>query len=53
MTTVTTDADGQYDPDDFATVLRPILHGEADFVTGSRRRGGQETRDRVRRAERC
>lgn len=46
---ITTDADGQYDPADFSVVLAPILNGSADFVTGSRRLGGQETRDRVRR----
>ncbi|MGI8434066.1 MAG: glycosyltransferase family 2 protein [Nocardioidaceae bacterium] len=47
---VTTDADGQYDPDDFPVVLAPILDGRADFVTGSRRLGHQQTRDRFRRA---
>jgi len=46
---ITTDADGQYDPADLEVVLAPILDGSADFVTGSRRLGGQETRDRVRR----
>jgi glycosyltransferase involved in cell wall biosynthesis len=46
---ITTDADGQYDPADFEGVLTPVLDGTADFVTGSRRLGGQETRDRVRR----
>ena len=46
---LTTDADGQYDPADFEVVLAPVLDGSADFVTGSRRLGGQETRDRVRR----
>jgi glycosyltransferase involved in cell wall biosynthesis len=46
---VTTDADGQYDPDDLPVVLGPVLAGSADFVTGSRRLGRQETRDRVRR----
>ena len=46
---ITTDADGQYDPADFPTVLEPIIAGRADFVTGSRRRGHQETRDRFRR----
>jgi glycosyltransferase involved in cell wall biosynthesis len=47
---VTTDADGQYDVADLATVLRPILDGRADFVTGSRLLGHQHTHDRVRRA---
>jgi hypothetical protein len=46
---ITTDADGQYDPADFPTVLQPILDGTADFVTGSRRRGRQETHDNFRR----
>lgn len=47
---ITTDADGQYDPDDMPVVLAPLLEGTADFVTGSRRLGHQETRDRFRRA---
>lgn len=46
---ITTDADGQYDPADFARVLAPVLDGSADFATGSRRLGEAETRDRVRR----
>jgi glycosyltransferase involved in cell wall biosynthesis len=36
---VTTDADGQYDPDEIASLLAPILDGRADFVSGSRRLG--------------
>ncbi|WP_223190858.1 glycosyltransferase family 2 protein [Nonomuraea terrae] len=47
---VTTDADGQYDPADIPRVLAPVLRGEADFATGSRVLGRQETYDRVRRA---
>lgn len=47
---ITTDADGQYDVGDFPAVLQPLLDGEADFVTGSRRLGHQHTRDRFRRA---
>lgn len=47
---VTTDADGQYDPADIERVLSPVVRGTADFVTGSRRLGRQETNDRVRRA---
>jgi glycosyltransferase involved in cell wall biosynthesis len=47
---VTTDADGQYDAADIPRVLAPVLRGEADFVTGSRVLGHQETYDRVRRA---
>ncbi|GAA4223984.1 hypothetical protein GCM10022254_02460 [Actinomadura meridiana] len=46
---VTTDADGQYDSAQIPRVLRPVLEGEADFVTGSRLLGRQETYDRVRR----
>jgi glycosyltransferase involved in cell wall biosynthesis len=46
---VTTDADGQYDSAQIPVVLEPVLRGEADFVTGSRRLGRQETYDRVRR----
>ncbi|WP_339576069.1 glycosyltransferase family 2 protein [Pseudokineococcus basanitobsidens] len=46
---VTTDADGQYDVADVPAVLAPVLAGEADFVSGSRRLGRQHTRDRVRR----
>ncbi|MEJ5887467.1 glycosyltransferase family 2 protein [Pseudokineococcus marinus] len=46
---VTTDADGQYDVGDVPAVLRPVVEGEADFVSGSRRLGHQHTRDRVRR----
>ena len=46
---VTTDADGQYNPAEIDTLLGPILAGEADFVTGSRRLGSEETKDPVRR----
>lgn len=46
---VTTDADGQYSPADIEHVLAPILDGVADFVTGSRALGGEETTDPVRR----
>ena len=47
---VTTDADGQYDPAEIGTVLAPVVAGQADFVTGSRRLGSQETKDIIRRA---
>src|ERR1700719_715200 len=47
---VTTDADGQYNPAEIERVLAPVVAGEADFVTGSRRLGSQETRDFIRRA---
>jgi len=46
---ITTDADGQYDVADLPAVLGPVVAGEADFVSGSRRLGHQHTRDRVRR----
>jgi glycosyltransferase involved in cell wall biosynthesis len=36
---VTADADGQTDPADLEVALLPVLHGEADFVNGSRRLG--------------
>ncbi len=47
---VTTDADGQYNPAEMDRVLGPIVAGEADFVTGSRQLGSQETKDFIRRA---
>jgi glycosyltransferase involved in cell wall biosynthesis len=47
---VTTDADGQYNPAEIENILGPVVSGEADFVTGSRRLGSQETKDAVRRA---
>lgn len=47
---VTTDADGQYDITELPKLLRPILDGDADFVTGSRRLGRSETTDVLRRA---
>src|ERR1700722_8849037 len=47
---VTTDADGQYNPAEIPTLLQPILDGKADFVTGSRRLGSEETKDPVRKA---
>lgn len=46
---VTTDGDGQYEAADIEKVLGPIMAGEADFVTGSRILGRQETYDKVRR----
>ena len=47
---VTTDADGQYNPAEIERVLAPVVAGQADFVTGSRRLGSQETKDLVRRS---
>jgi len=46
---VTTDADGQYNPAEMERVLAPVVAGDADFVTGSRKMGSQETKDLVRR----
>ncbi len=46
---VTTDADGQYNPNEIAGLLEPILAGEADFVSGSRTQGSEETKDPVRK----
>jgi glycosyltransferase involved in cell wall biosynthesis len=47
---VTTDADGQYNPAEIERLLAPILAGSADFVTGSRTLGSEETKDPVRKA---
>jgi len=47
---VTTDADGQYNPAEIEPMLAPIVAGEADFVTGSRKLGSQETEDPIRTA---
>ena len=47
---VTTDADGQYDIEDVEKLLEPIVEDRADFVTGSRILGRQQTNDVVRRA---
>jgi len=46
---VTTDADGQYDVTELPLLLEPLLTGEADFVTGSRRLGTNGSTDPVRR----
>jgi glycosyltransferase involved in cell wall biosynthesis len=46
---VTTDADGQYNPAEMESILGPVVAGAADFVTGSRKLGSQETKDPVRR----
>jgi hypothetical protein len=37
------DADGEYDPADFETVLDPVARGRADYVTGSRFLGAPRT----------
>jgi glycosyltransferase involved in cell wall biosynthesis len=46
---VTTDADGQYNPAEIENLIAPILADEADFVTGSRKLGSEETKDPVRK----
>ena len=43
----TIDADGQYEPEELARVVEPILADKADFVSGSRRLGAELTTDRV------
>jgi glycosyltransferase involved in cell wall biosynthesis len=45
---VTTDADGQYDANEIAALLAPILEGRADFVSGSRRLGSTYHGDNLR-----
>src|SRR5262245_36448156 len=47
---VTTDADGQYNPLEIESLIALIIEGKADFVTGSRRMGSEETKDPIRRA---
>jgi glycosyltransferase involved in cell wall biosynthesis len=44
----TIDADGQYEPDEIASVVQPIIDGRADFVSGSRRLGTELTTDATR-----
>jgi glycosyltransferase involved in cell wall biosynthesis len=44
----TLDADGQYDPAQLSLVVAPLVAGQADFVSGSRRLGAARTTDRVR-----
>ena len=46
---VTTDADGQYNPAEIPALLQPILDGQADFVSGSRTRGSEQTKDPIRK----
>jgi glycosyltransferase involved in cell wall biosynthesis len=45
---VSLDADGQYDAAEIPRLLEPIVAGEADFVSGSRRLGSTEHYDAVR-----
>jgi glycosyltransferase involved in cell wall biosynthesis len=44
----TIDADGQYEPNEIAAVIGPILDDRADFVSGSRRLGTELTTDATR-----
>ncbi len=44
----TIDADGQYEPEEIARVVQPLLDGTADFVSGSRRLGAELTTDKTR-----
>jgi glycosyltransferase involved in cell wall biosynthesis len=44
----TIDADGQYEPQEIAAVVQPILDDKADFVSGSRRLGNELTTDATR-----
>jgi glycosyltransferase involved in cell wall biosynthesis len=46
---VTTDADGQYNPAEIPNLMKPLIAGEADFVSGSRAMGSEETKDPVRK----
>ncbi len=46
---VTTDGDGQYMGNEIGDLLQPLVAGDADFTSGSRWLGRQETTDRIRR----
>ena len=46
---ITADADGQHNPAEMDAVLRPVVEGKADFVTGSRKLGSDRTEDPVAR----
>jgi glycosyltransferase involved in cell wall biosynthesis len=46
----TLDGDGQYEPLELERVVEPILAGQADFVSGSRRLGSELTTNPVRHA---
>jgi len=46
---ITTDADGQYNPAEMESVLAPVVAGDADFCTGSRTMGSEESRAVLRR----
>ena len=52
--TIIQDADLEYDPQDYARLLEPLLRGEADVVYGSRYlRDGQGVRDEGQGTEQC
>lgn len=46
---ITTDADGQYDITELPKLLRPLIDGDADFVSGSRVLGSNERPQLIRR----
>jgi glycosyltransferase involved in cell wall biosynthesis len=46
----TIDADGQYEPEELRRLIEPIISGQADFVSGSRRLGAELTTDAMRHA---
>lgn len=46
---VTLDADGQHEPKEMETLVRPLLEGEADMVQGSRVLGEFEVESRARK----
>jgi glycosyltransferase involved in cell wall biosynthesis len=47
---VTLDADGQHDPAEIDRLVGPIVHDDADFVVGSRRKGESDSESRARDA---
>jgi hypothetical protein len=47
---VTLDADGQHDPGEMEALVAPIVEDRADFVVGSRRKGGYEKESAARDA---
>lgn len=47
---VTLDADGQHDPAEMQALVAPIVEDRADFVVGSRRKGGYERESAARDA---
>lgn len=47
---VTLDADGQNDPGELGSIVRPVVDGELDLVIASRRLGVDHTTDRFRQA---